>query len=338
MKKLLITLLSILIIASSLSGCKSNEDIKVYKTPVTNTNFMFDTVTSISIYSAKKDKNPDEILGETINMCRALEKKLSKTIDTSDVSLINNSKGEPVQVSEETIELINLSKKYYTLSNGSFDITIAPLSEKWNFKNKDVKPLSDEEIQHLLPYVGMDFIEIDGNTVRKTNPNSQIDLGGIAKGYIADKTAEYLKSKGVTSALINFGGNIVTIGNKPEGQPFKIGIQKPFSEANDIIGFINLENGTVVTSGSYERYFEYEGKKYHHILDPKTGKPAESGVTSVTIQCENSADADAISTACFVLGAEKGIEFIDSLDGVEAVFITDSGEIIKSKGSTFEEV
>lgn len=340
MNKILKKISLLLLACIVLSGCqnKASDGSTVYKTPVSNTSFMFDTVTTITLYSAKTEKDPEEIILDTFKMCKDLENKLSKTIETSDVSLINNSQGEPITVSSETAELINLSKKYYELSNGAFDITIAPLSEKWNFHNENPVPPSDDEISSLLKYVGMDFINIEGNVVTKLNPQTEIDLGGIAKGYIADKAAEYLISENITSSLINFGGNVVTIGSKPDNTPFKIGVQKPFADTNEVLGAVSCENGTIVTSGTYERYFEYEGEKYHHILDPKTGKPADSGLVSVTIEGVKSADADALSTSCFVLGIDKGLELIESLDGIEAVFVTEDGNITTTSNSTFEKV
>lgn len=340
MKKTLTLIFTALLCFFIISGCQKNDNTNgtVYNPPVSSTSFMFDTVTNITIYSAKTEDDPEEILTDVTKICNELEKKLSKTIEGSDVNRINKSKGEPVEVSDETAELINLSKKYSELSKGAFDITIAPLSEVWNFQNENPTPPSDDEINTLLTSVGMDFINIDGNTVTKTNPDTEIDLGGIAKGYIADKTAEYLKSRNVTSALINFGGNVVTIGSKTDNTPFKIGIQKPFAETNEVCGAVSSKDGTIVTSGTYQRYFEYNGEKYHHILDPKTGKPSNSGLLSVTIEGTKSADADALSTACFVLGLDKGMELIESLDGIEAVFITEDYDIVTTKNSTFEKL
>ena len=333
MKKI-ISILSIFIIIILLLSQQKN----YYRKPISHSSFMFDTITTITLYSANTDKNPNDIINNANKICKELENKLSKTIKGSDIYNINNSKkDEPIQVSNETAELLQLSKKYYELSNGAFDITLSNISDIWNFKEENKVPPSKEEIQNILKDTGMQYINLNKNIVKKTNSNVKIDLGGIAKGYIADKTAEYLISENVTSAIINFGGNIVTIGSKLNNKPFNIGIQKPFSKTNEIIGKVQSKNNTVVTSGIYQRYFEYNNEIYHHIINPKTGKPAKSGLSSVTIEYSKSADADALSTACLILGEEKGLELINKIKGASAIFIREDGSYIKSENSTFSE-
>lgn len=159
-----------------------------------------------------------------------------------------------------------------------------------------------------------------------------IELGAVAKGYIADKVKEYLVSEGVKSAVIDLGGNVLCIGEKPDGEPFKIGIQKPFADRSETVAAVEIAGRSVVSSGVYERYFEKDGKQYHHILDPSTGYPYENGLVAVTVLSEQSVDGDGLSTACFALGLEKGLKLIEQTPDTEAVFITEDGEMHFSKG------
>ena len=164
-----------------------------------------------------------------------------------------------------------------------------------------------------------------------TDPKSAIDLGGIAKGYMADQLKEYLLGEGVTSAIINLGGNVLTIGEKPDGTSFNIGIQKPFDKQNATITSVQVKDSSVVTSGSYERYFKLGDTIYHHILNTETGYPCDNGLLSVTILSKESIDGDALSTACFTLGLEEGQKLIESLEDIDAIFVTDDYEIIDTR-------
>ena len=163
---------------------------------------------------------------------------------------------------------------------------------------------------------------LNGNTVTFSDPETIIDLGGIAKGYIADRMAEYLRGEGVTSAIIDLGGNLYCLGTKPGGQLFQVGIQYPYEDRQTVIGSLPAEDLSVVTSGVYERCFTVDGKLYHHILDTTTGYPVENDLLSVTIISDASVDGDALSTSCFALGMEAGMSLIENLEGVEAIFIT----------------
>ncbi|MCD7744878.1 MAG: FAD:protein FMN transferase [Lachnospiraceae bacterium] len=191
---------------------------------------------------------------------------------------------------------------------------------------------SDAEIAEALSHVDYTAVSLDGTSVTLSDAAAEIDLGGIAKGYIADRLEEYLLSQGIESALINLGGNVQTIGTKPDGSSWKIGIQKPFGQTSDLITVVECTGESVVTSGTYERYFEVDGTIYHHILDPKTGYPADNGLTSVTILADSSTECDALSTTCFLLGLEDGMALIESLDGIEALFITEDETMLRSSG------
>lgn len=263
-----------------------------------------------------------------------LEKLFSRTQEGSDVWRINHSDGNPVEVSAETADLLEKALSYCRLSDGAFDITIAPVLTLWNFDaDQKTGTVPDEsDLIDALSHVGYKNIQLDGTTVTLLDPDTSIDLGGIAKGYIADLLKEDLVSAGYTSGIIDLGGNILTIGSKPHGQDFCIGVRTPKPDATQPLTTISCRNASVVTSGTYERYFIENGKRYHHILSPFDGHPVENGLASVTIFSEHSVDGDALSTACFVLGPEKGMALIESLDGIEALFVTDDLEMKPSSG------
>ncbi|WP_461812050.1 FAD:protein FMN transferase [Faecalimonas sp.] len=302
-----------------LSGCTSastNESIS-------KNGIFFDTLISIRIW----ETNDSSLLDDCFELCSKYENKFSRTLPNSEISKINQSAGIPVEVSDETIKLIQKGLNYSKLSNGAFDITIAPLSNLWDFKhNKGIIPPKNS-IDEAKKHINYKNIVINGNTVKLLDPHSALDLGGIAKGYIADRLKDFLMRKQVKHAMINLGGNVLTIGSKTDGTPFHIGIQKPFADQNETIASIPVIDKSVVSSGIYERYFKKNNKVYHHLLDPFTGYPKQNNLLSVTIISDSSTDGDALSTVCYTLGLEKGMQLINQLDNVEAVFITNDYQL-----------
>ena len=295
--------------------------------PLSYTGTALDTVISIQIYDSKDES----LIEHCQTICEEYEAKFSRTIETSEVSQINAAGGAPVEVSKDTVTLIKKGIYYGKMSDGAFDITIGTVSSLWDFKSEDPAPPSDDEIAEALTHVNYRKIQIDGNTVRLLDPAAKLDLGAIAKGYIADRLKDYLKEEGVRHALINLGGNVLAIGNKLDGSDFNIGIQKPFDADGEPITSVRLNNQSVVTSGTYQRCFEKDGTLYHHILSTSTGKPCNNGLNSVTIITDSSLTADALSTTCFLLGPEKGMKLINQLDNVDAVFIDTNNEITYSR-------
>lgn len=304
------------------TGCAGKQ---VY--PISKTGLYFDTVIKIDIY----DSNDKELLNECFNYCQEFENTISRTIETSEISTINNSQGNAVIVSDLTIDLLKKGIEYGELTEGKFDITIAPLSELWDIKNNPGIIPAHDEIHEALSHVNYRNIQISGNEVTLLDPNAAIDLGGIAKGYMADQLKDFLISKGVKSALINLGGNILTIGTKPNGQAFKLGIQKPFDKQGIPITTVDSIDNSLVSSGVYERYFELDGVRYHHIIDTETGYPYDNGLLGVSILSPESVDGDALSTACFALGLEDGMKLIDSLEDTEAIFITEDYKLYDTR-------
>lgn len=326
MYKKIASLLGFFLLCLILTGCGE---------PISKSGFYFDTVITVTLYDSSKE----QLLDGCFDLAAEYEGYFSNTVADSDISKINASGGTPVTVHDETIELLQKGISYGEQSNGAFDITIGRLSDLWNIPTKalldetDASMVpSDTEIRQALATVDYRTIVIDGNDVSLTNPDAKLDLGGIAKGYIADKMKEYLLANGVKSALINLGGNVLTVGDKPDGSPFTIGIQYPFQEDGSSIASVKISDQTVVSSGIYERYFKVDDTLYHHILDTKTGYPCDNNLLGVTIITNHSVDSDALSTICFTLGLRDGMALIEQLDGTEAIFITDDYELHVSSG------
>ena len=293
--------------------------------PLTATDFYFDTVISVTLYEG----GSEELLNQCMELAGYYEDLLSTTVEGSDVWKLNHSMGEAVSVDEDTLIVLNTALSYARISDGLVDPSIGGLSSLWNFGsgNEEIIP-NEQDIAGALSHVDYNAIVIEGSQVTVTDPEMQIDLGFIAKGFIGDKMKELLSSKGVTSALINLGGNVVTLGNRPDGTTFRIGIQKPFAGVGSTALTLDISDISVVSSGNYERYFEKDGRLYHHILSTKTGYPAESGLSQVTILSSHSIDGDALSTLCFILGYEKAAQLLENYPDIQAVFITEDGEIL----------
>ena len=323
----IIKTLSAVLTASALllTGCSGAKSSTQTDQDLTYTDMLFDTVIKIQIL----DPADESILDGLKKLCEKYDTMFSATNTDSELYKLNHANGQPFTVSSETANLIQEGIHYSELSGGAFDLTIEPVSALWDFKaDKPTVPSSDA-IAQAVSHVDYTKVDIQDNTVTLEDPEAGIDLGAIAKGYIADQVKTYLKKQGIKHAIINLGGNVDVIGTKPDGSKYNIGIQKPFDESGEAITSVQLKDQTVVTSGIYERYFKKNGKLYHHILDPRTGYPCENNLYSVSIITDSSTKADALSTTCFLLGYEKGMELIQSMDGVEAIFITDDEKVHK---------
>ena len=215
-------------------------------------------------------------------------------------------------------------------SGGKFDITVAPITSLWNFSSESPVVPDKAALAEAVTHVGYDKLEIDGDRVRLTDPAAGVDLGGVAKGYIADRLREYLVSQKVSGALIDLGGNVLAVGDK-QGEAFREGIRDPQDSAA-LAATVAVRDRSVVTSGSYERGFTQHGVYYHHILDPASGYPVNNGLAAVTILSEQSVVGDMLSTTCFVLGEEEGLALVERTDGVEALFVRADGTQVTSSG------
>ena len=320
-------------IPAALSGCAKNSE------PVSRTGFYFDTVIQITLYNTEDET----ILDGCFALAEKYENLFSATKEGSDVWKINHAGGEAVTVSEETVTLLTTATDYANATEGAIDPTIRPVSELWNFGSGNGAHVpEDAAIKAALSHVSYDHIRFGTapsdetgepvlRTVTLTDPKAAVDLGFIAKGYIADKMKEYLLSQGVASACISLGGNVLAIGEKPDGTPFRIGIQEPFAEEGTAIDTVEIRDTSVVTSGIYERCFYEDGVFYHHVLDTSTGYPVDNELASVTIICDSSTRADALSTSCLCLGLDKGRKFLDAQKDVAYLLITKDGTQYRSK-------
>jgi thiamine biosynthesis lipoprotein len=299
--------------------------------PQSKSLLLLGTVCKVTIY----DKPSEQAFAAAFERIGDIEARMSLHKVTSELEAINKKAGEGlVSVSDDTYAVVEEALEISRLSNGAFDPTVGPLVEAWDIGGENPRKPTQEEIDSLLPLIGYERVLMDSSThsIGLEDAGMILDLGGIAKGYAADEVAEVLSTFKVKSAIVNLGGNVLTMGSKPDGSLWKIGIQDPDQDRGGYVMILSLKDQSLVTSGPYERFFEQDGKVYHHILDTDTGYPVESEFTSVSIITPKSFLADALSTSLYALGYEKGMAMIDSMPEVEAVFFTSDRKILLSKG------
>lgn len=333
------------------TGCGNITDADTSTTgnqPISISSIKLNTAIQITIY----DSQDKSLLDDCLALCDRYELIFSRTNENSELYKLNHRKdtsdkdpnadeqtipypisgtADTWHISEDLASLLSQGLSITRESDGAFDIAIAPLTSLWDFTAEDPKVPDDAAIQKALPLCSSDGVTIDGQDITLPSDDIQFDVGAIAKGYIADRMKDLLVKKGVKSAIINLGGNVLCIGSKPDGTPFKIGIQKPFADRNETEAVMDITGKSVVSSGIYERCFKQNGKLYHHILNPKTGYPYDNSLISVTIISDQSVDGDALSTTCFALGLEDGLKFAEK-KGVQAVFITEDYELHYTDG------
>lgn len=298
-----------------------------------------DTAMTLSVYG----ENRSEVLSAAEALIRELESKLSRTNPDSAVSRLNGAEGRPVEIDPDLAELLTAAEQYRAATGGVFDITVAPVAAAWGFAGGDgYRVPSPAELETLLERVDGSQVRVEGTTAALA-PGQAIDLGGIAKGYAADRLADLLREKEVPRAMISLGGNVLAWGSRPEGTPWRIGVQDPArpDDQSAFAGILSLENAFAVTSGGYQRYFEEGGRVYHHIIDTLTGYPADSGLTSVTVvaDCGGGQElpgtmCDALSTALFVMGEPLALDFWRAWSGApfDLVLITEDGRVVVTEG------
>jgi len=316
----------------SLWGCSST----YLSEPIEVTGFKLNTYVSIKSYTSGgySTARLKEILNEALSLCDTYEAMFSRTIETSALHKLNDT--TEMQVPDELGLLIETGLEYCQLSDGAFDITIGTLSSLWDFTAKQPHVPSQESISHALSFVDYTKVTVkkspEGEYIISKPEGTIIDLGAIAKGFIADKIKAFLLEHNIHHAIINLGGNVLCIGAKNETLPFQVGIQKPFEARSELLFTLNIDDLSVVSSGNYERYFYENGELYHHILDPTTGYPYKNELTNVTIISNSSLQGDCLSTTCFALGLEDGLKLIENTPDVEAVFATFDGTLTFSSG------
>ncbi|HHY23233.1 MAG TPA: FAD:protein FMN transferase [Clostridiaceae bacterium] len=326
-KKVNMVILLLPIFFVSLAACTWT----IWDDPVETEEFIMGTTITQRVYGS----NAEIAVREVIDRLKTIENKMTVKLPDSELNLLNKMAGKgSVSLSQDTINVLKKAKEFSQLSHGAFDVTLGPVINAWGISTDKQRIPDDQEIRDLLLKVNYNDLIIDEKKqeAELEREGQSVDLGGIAKGYAGDEATEIYKKHGIESAYINLGGNVVVLGNRPDGKPWKIGIQNPRDVNGKYIGIVEVSDKAVITSGDYQRYFEKNGERYHHILDPNTGYPAKSGLISATIITGISINGDALSTAIFVLGLEKGMKLVESLEDVECVFITDDRNIYVTSG------
>ncbi len=283
--------------------------------------FAMDTVMDLTVYGdASVLKSAKEIITD-------LEHKFSVTDESSDIYRLNKEK--QAVVSSDTLDLIRFAKDISERTGGALDITVYPIVKAWGFTTGEYRIPSADELHSLLSAVDYKKVQTDGSTVTLPD-DSMLDLGSVAKGYTGDRLIDHFRANGITSAIVSLGGNVQTLGAKPDGSLWRVGIADPFG--GDYAGALRVQDKCVITSGSYQRFFEEGGVRYHHIIDPSTGSPAAGGFISVTVIGEKGALCDAFSTALFVMGKDKAFDFCKKNSDFDALFIDEDGHIYITPG------
>ena len=290
--------------------------------------FAMDTYMELTAYG----KNSEDAVRAAKEEIERLDALLSTGNEKSEIGQLNkkNKKG---QISADTQYLLNRSLTIYEETDGAFDITIYPVMRAWGFTGEEHRIPSEKELQDLLQFVDASRLQYDANTQTLMLPEGmEIDFGGIAKGYTSQRVAQIMQEYDITSAILNLGGNVQLVGAKPDGSSWKVAIKSP-DEQEEYLGVLSAQNKAIITSGGYERYFVENGRKYHHIIDPKTGMPAYNGLQSVTIVSEDGTLADGLSTALYVMGTESAITFWqDHSDEFDAILYADDGTLYVTEG------
>lgn len=301
-----------------LMGCSS-----IRTQPLERTFFAMDTVMSVRLY----DGGGEDLLDAAENRVKELERLLSVTDSGSEVYALDRT-GAAV-LSPDTAELLAGALELCQRTDGALDISIYPVLRVWGFTTGEYSVPTQEDLAALLPLVDHAQIELEGTSAALL-PGMEIDLGSVAKGYTGDVLSAYLKENGVTSALLDLGGNIQAVGSKRDGSPWRVAIRDPAGEGS--IGVVETRDRAVVTSGGYERYFEQAGIRYWHILDPQTGTPVRNGLASVTVVGDSGLTCDGLSTALFVMGLEDALDHWRLHRDFEAVFVLEDGSVTITAG------
>lgn len=332
MKKISMICVISAILALLMASCKiPAQRNPAFGDPVETDDFLMGTVITQRVYG----ENAESAAAEVVERIKEIELKMTINQPGGEINKLNEMSGrEAVKLSEDSFFVLERAIRFSELSQGAFDVTVGPLVKAWGIYTEDPRIPTENELLSLKKLVDYRKVGLDSEDLNaKLRIEGQIvDLGGIAKGYAGDEAIGIYQKHGIKSAFVNLGGNIVTHGTKPDGSPWRIGVQNPRAASGIYVGIIEVQDKAIVSSGDYERYFEKDGVRYHHIVDPRTGHPADSGLIGTTIVADFSIDADALSTAVFVLGLEKGRELIETLDGVEAVFITKDKKVYTTSG------
>ena len=326
-----LTALTALACASALTACSGQSGSQAGTSagdPVQREFFAMDTYMTLTAYG----DGAKEALEKAQTEVEKLESEWSVTDESSEIYQMNHSQGSPVTLSDDTADIVSFALEMAKETGGDLDPTIYPVLAAWGFTTDENRIPSQEELDGLLANVGYERVELDGNTVQLPE-GMEFDLGAVGKGYAGDRLAELLKEEGVSSALLDLGGNIQAIGERPGGGDWRLGIRSPFDGGEGVLGMLLASDCAVVTSGNYERYFVGEdGKEYGHIIDPDTGYPVDNGLASVTIIADEGKKGDALSTSMFVKGLDEATEYWQEHQDFEMILVTQDGQIYLTEG------
>ncbi|WP_062104902.1 FAD:protein FMN transferase [Bacillus niameyensis] len=318
-----------------LTGCwKSGEpkaSSNLATSPYKRTEFLMGTVVTVKIY----DKDKESVLTPVFERIQILANQITVNEKDSVIADVNANAGvRPVAVSEDIFELIKAGQSYSGLTKGAFDISVGPLTSLWHIGFPDARKPEQAEIDAALEKIDYKQVELNdkNHTIFLKQKGMQLDLGAIAKGFITDEVVKVLKAHNVQSAIVDLGGNIFVLGKNPTNENWTVGIQNPFLPRGEIIGKLPESNHSIVTSGIYERYLEVGQIKYHHLLNPKDGYPFNNDIAGVSVISKKSIDGDALSTSIFSKGIKEGLDFVEELDNVEAIFISTDKKVFITSG------
>ncbi|BFK82074.1 FAD:protein FMN transferase [Clostridium baratii] len=327
MKKKAISFFVAILLVFSFIGCAEKKKAE----PIHRTELFMGTAIKVTVY----DKQDEEILDKVFKCIIEIEDLVSINKDNTEITNLNKNAGiKGVKLSEDSFNIIKKGLEYSKLSNGGYDVSIGPLVKLWSIGLPEAKVPNKDEIKNVINKIDYKKVKVNDETkeVFLEDKGMMLDLGSIAKGYAADEIVKVLKENNVKQAIIDLGGNIYALGLKDGDKDWKVGIQDPFTERGNVVGSVEVSNKSVVTTGIYERFIEKDGVKYHHILNPKDGYPYKTDIAGVSIIADKSVDADGLSTLVFTKGLNEGIKFIEDLDGVDAIFITNDRKVYTTKG------
>lgn len=325
---LFVPLFSIVLLA-----CEEEDPRGLADEPYDRTEFLLGTVANIRVYNEGKE----DALDKAFDRVQELDEWFAMQNPESEISEVNRQAGiEPVAVSDEVFHVMERALYYAEESDGSFDPTIGVVTSLWGIGQDYAAVPEDDELAEALEVVDYRLIELneEDQTVYLQEEGMVLDLGAIAKGYITDEAARVLVEEGVNTAIIDLGGDIVVVGNSTRGEDeaWNVGIQNPYGERGDILGMVPVSDRAIVTSGIYERLIRDGDNEYHHLMDTETGYPIDNNISGISIIADNAMDADALANIAFALGVEAGLEYVNSLDGVDVIYITNEREVFASDG------
>lgn len=315
------------------TGCGEDDPRDLANNPSEEERILMGTMARIQVFNA----NQEDALEDAFARVEELDEMFAMENPDSEISAINEASGiEPVEVSDEVFHVMEVAMEYAEQSNGTFDPTIGVITELWHIGQEDAAVPEEEELDQVLDLVDYTLVEMDeeAQTIYLPVEGMTLDLGAIAKGFITDEAARILVEHGVDTAIVDMGGDIFVLGSSARGpeEPWNVGIQDPFEGRGEIIGMLPITNEAIVTSGIYERVLEEDGNSYHHLLNPETGYPFENEIAGISVIAESALDGDAMSTVIFSLGVEAGLDFANTLEDVEVVFVTEDQEVYASEG------